>query len=110
MRHWARELLDGQRSSALNALRGHLTDIGVVAPQGAQHAYDLKRLAADGEVVVPDCVRVALHHLVGQIDALDAAIAAIGARMPTAMVSKWPVVGSIFGPWSSAMIVRSGRS
>ena len=62
MRHRARELLAGQRTSLLNALRGHMAEIGVIAPQGAQHAYDLKRLAADGfddngEIVVPDCVR-----------------------------------------------------
>ena len=82
MRHRARELLAGQRTAALNALRGHLAEIGVIAPQGVQHAYDLKRLAVDGfdeygEVVVPDCVRVALRPLVSQIDALDAAIGAI---------------------------------
>jgi len=41
-------LLAGQRTAALNALRGHLAEIGVVAPQGAHHAYDLKRLAVDG--------------------------------------------------------------
>ena len=81
MRHRARELLAGQRTAALNALRGHLAEIGVVGPQGAQHAYDLKRLAIDGfdangQVLVPDCVRVALRPLVGQIDALDEAIAA----------------------------------
>ncbi len=45
MRRRARELLAGQRTAALNALRWHLAEIGVVAPQGAQHAYDLKRLA-----------------------------------------------------------------
>jgi transposase len=77
----ALELLAGQRTAALNALRGHLAEIGVVAPQGAQHAYDLKRLAVDGfdecgEVVVPDCVRVALRPLISQIDALDEAIGA----------------------------------
>ena len=82
MRHRARELLAGHRTAALNALRGHLAEIGVVGPQGVQHAYDLKRLACDGfdengEVVVPDCVRVALRPLVGQIDALDEAIGAI---------------------------------
>ena len=76
MRHRARELLAGQRTAALNALRGHLAEIGIVAPQGAQHAYDLKRLAIDGfdangQVLVPDCVRVALRPLVGQIVALD---------------------------------------
>ena len=82
MRHRTRELLAGQRTAALNALRGHMAEIGLVAPQGAQHAYDLKRLAVDGfdeygEVVVPDCVRVALRPLVSQIEALDEAIGAI---------------------------------
>ena len=75
MRHRAREQLAGQRTAALNALRGHLAEIGVIAPQGAQHAYDLKRMAADGfddngEIVIPDCVRGALRPLVDQIDAL----------------------------------------
>ena len=86
MRHRARELLAGQRTAALNALRGHLAEIGVVAPQGAQHAYGLKRMAADGfnengEIVVPDCVRVALGPLIGQIDALDEAIGAIDSEL-----------------------------
>ena len=67
-------------------LRGHMAEIGVVAPQGAQHAYGLKRLAADGfddngEIVVPDCVRAALRPLVGQIDALDEAMAAIDKEL-----------------------------
>jgi transposase len=82
MRHRARELLAGQRTAALNALRGHLAEIGLIAPQGAQHAYGLKRLAGDGfdengEVVVPDCVRVALRPLISQIDAaIDRELAA----------------------------------
>ena len=66
MRHRARELLAGQRTAALNALRGHLAEIGLIAPQGAHHAYGLKRMVADGfnengEIVVPDCVRGALR-------------------------------------------------
>ena len=52
---------------------------------GGEHgsdAYDLKRLAVDGfdeygEVLLPDCVRVALRPLVCQIDALDEAIGAV---------------------------------
>ena len=35
MRHRARELLSGHRVALLNALRGHLAEIGVVAPEGA---------------------------------------------------------------------------
>ena len=86
MRHRARELLAGQRTAALNALRGHLAEIGLIAPQGAHHAYGLKRMAADGfnengEIVVPDCVRGALRSLVGQIDALDEAIGAIDREL-----------------------------
>jgi transposase len=86
MRHRARELLAGQRTAALNALRSHLAEIGLIAPQGAQHAYDLKRMAADGfdengEIVVPTCVRGALRPLIGQIDALDQAIAAIDREL-----------------------------
>ena len=66
MRHRTRELLAGQRTALLNALRGHLAEIGLVAPQGAHHAYGLKRMVADGfnengEIVVPDCVRGALR-------------------------------------------------
>jgi transposase len=82
MRHRARELLSGNRTRMLNALRGNLAETGVVAAQWAQHAYALKRLLADGcddngEVVVPDCVRQALAPLVHQIDAIDAELDAI---------------------------------
>jgi transposase len=92
MRHRARALLAGQRTSLLNALRGHLAEIGVVAPQGAQHAYDLKRLAADGfdddgQIVVPDCVRAALRPLISQIDALDQAIVAIDKELAASVKS-----------------------
>jgi transposase len=86
IRDRARELLAGQRTAALNALRGHLAEIGLIAPQGAHHAYGLKRMAVDGfnengEIVVPDCVRGALRSLVGQIDALDEAIGAIDREL-----------------------------
>jgi transposase len=82
MRHRVREQLSGQRTALLNALRGHLAEVGVIAAQGAQHAYELKRLldqGADehGEIVVPDYVRAALLPLAKQIDALDETIGAI---------------------------------
>jgi transposase len=86
MRHRTRELLAGNRTRMLNALRGHLAEIGVVAPQGAQHAYGLKRLLAaghdeNGEIIVPACVREALAPLAGQIDAIDAEIEAIDGQI-----------------------------
>jgi transposase len=82
MRHRARELLVSQRTRMLNALRGHLAEIGFVAAQGAQNAHLLKQLVADGcdasgEIVVPDCVRAALMPLIRQIDAIDGEIGVI---------------------------------
>jgi transposase len=85
MRHRVREQLVGQRTALINALRGHLSEIGVVAAQGAQHAYRLKRMLADGadengEIVISE-PRVALAPLAAQIDALDQAIAAIDDKL-----------------------------
>jgi transposase len=85
-RHRVREQLVGQRTALLNALRGHLSEIGLVAAQGAQHAYRLKRMLAagadeNGEIVVPERVRVALAPLAAQIDALDQVIAAIDDKL-----------------------------
>jgi transposase len=82
MHHRTRELLAGNRTRMLNALRGHLAEIGVVAPQGAPHAYGLKRLLTvghddSGEIVVPDSVRAALAPLAQQIEAIDEQIEAI---------------------------------
>ena len=57
-------------------------EVGIVAPQGGQHAYRLKRLAEgghdeQGEIVVPDRVRASLAPRTRQIDAIDGEIAAI---------------------------------
>jgi transposase len=82
MRHRIRDQLSGQRVALMNALRGHLSEVGVIAPQGGQHALRLKRMLADGadehgEIVIPECVRAALGPLAAQIDALEAALRAI---------------------------------
>ena len=90
MRHRARELLAGQRTALINALRGHLAEIGVVAAQGACNAYELKRLLTDGadehgEIVVPERICASLRPLDAQIDALDAAIGAIDDEIQAAV-------------------------
>jgi len=86
MRHRVREQLTTQRTALLNALRSHLSEIGVIAPQGAQHAYRLKAMLSDGadengEIRVSDTVRAALSPLALQIDALDKAIDAIDEEL-----------------------------
>lgn len=79
MRHKAREMLVAQRTQLLNGLRGHLTEIGVIAAQGTRHMRSLGALICEGDASIPDAVRAALMPLVEQITHLDAAIAAIDA-------------------------------
>jgi transposase len=118
MRHRTRELLAGNRTRMLNALRGHLAEIGVVAPQGAQHAYGLKRLLTaghddSGEIVVPDSVRTALAPLAGQIDAIDDEIEAIDDQIKAQvkgddLARRLATIPSI-GPITASAIVATVR-
>ena len=48
-----RELLIRQRTQAINALRGHLTEFGLVVPQGAANAARLIALVEDPDSGVP---------------------------------------------------------
>jgi transposase len=73
MHHKVRELLVSQRTQALNAVRGHLAEIGIIAAQGPNNARALAALIAAGDEAVP--VRAALMPLVRQLERLDAEIA-----------------------------------
>jgi transposase len=75
MHHKARELLVTQRTQLLNALRGHLAEIGIIAAQGPNNARALAAQILDGDESIPICVREALMPLVHQLHALDHAIA-----------------------------------
>ena len=76
MHHKAREMLVAQRTQLINALRGHLAEMGVVAAQGLKNARELARLImAEGDETIPACVRMALVPLVRQLHVLDQEIA-----------------------------------
>jgi transposase len=49
MPHRVREMLVAQRTQVLNAVRGHLAEIGVIAAQGPKNARDLAKLIATDE-------------------------------------------------------------
>src|SRR6056297_2260657 len=77
-----RELLIRQRTQAINALRGHLSEFGQVAPQGATNAARLIAIVEDPESGLPaDAIPTlkvliaALTQLEAEIVKLDAAIA-----------------------------------
>jgi len=76
MHHKAREMLVAQRTQLINALRGHLAEIGVVAAQGLKNARGLAGIiTAESDETVPACVRMALAPPVRQLHALDQEIA-----------------------------------
>jgi transposase len=76
MHHKAREMLVAQRTQLINALRGHLVEIGIIAAQGLKNARELAGLImTEGDETIPACVRSALAPLVRQLHALDAEIA-----------------------------------
>src|SRR6202047_462445 len=76
MHHKAREMLVAQRTQLINALRGHLAEIGVIAAQGLKNARELARvILAEGDETIPACVRAALAPLVRQLHVLDQEIA-----------------------------------
>ena len=76
-----RELLIRQRTQAINALRGHLTEFGQIVPQGAANAARLIALVEDtGSSLPADAVATlkvlvtALGHLEEEIGKLDGEI------------------------------------
>jgi transposase len=76
LHHKTRELLVAQRTQLINALRGHLAEIGVIAAQGLKNARELAGvIKAEGDETIPACVRTALAPLVRQLHALDLEIA-----------------------------------
>jgi transposase len=75
MRHKTREMLVTQRTQLLNGLRGHLTEIGVIAPQGPRHARELAALIEACDETISFEVCEALAPLVVQLRNLDEAIA-----------------------------------
>jgi transposase len=74
MRHKAREMLVSQRTQLLNGIRGHLGEIGVIAPQGANAARALVELVEACDESLPIEVCAALAEMIVQLHRLDEAI------------------------------------
>ena len=79
----ARDLLVGQRTQIINALRGHLGEFGLIAPQGPSNIEQLIVHVEDPTSGIPEAARTCLErlvevlrHLQNEIAALDKTIAA----------------------------------
>lgn len=62
-----RDLMVGQRTQMINALRGHLAEYGVIAPQGAVQVHRLAQAVDDPGSELPGTVRDLGRMYLGQI-------------------------------------------
>jgi len=88
----ARDLLVGQRTQIINALRGHLAEYGLIAPQGPSHVERLITQVEDPASGIPDAARSCLMWLVEMLRRLQDEIAEldreIAARAKTDDVAR----------------------
>jgi transposase len=123
VRHKVRDLLIRQRTQTVNALRGHLAEFGVTAPQGLPRVDDLVAVVNDeADSRVPAAARGALRIVVDtlaevdrRIDELDKEVTASAKADPTAkrlmtVPGVGPVIASrIAASFPDPSVFRSGR-
>jgi transposase len=80
--HRARDLLVRQRTQVINALRGHLAEFGLIEAQGPWHVRRLLE-SMRTDLTVPELARETLDLLAMALDAVDAQIDAIEAKIAT---------------------------
>jgi transposase len=71
MLHRTRDLLVRQRTMLVNALRGHMAELGFIAPQGISRISDLLAvLLGEDDAKLPRLARQALRGLAAELEAL----------------------------------------
>jgi transposase len=81
MLHKTRDLLVRQRTMLINALRGHLTEYGIVSAQGAGGVRLAIEALHEAQESLPVLARFALHGLVSQLRSIEAEIEKIEAEI-----------------------------
>jgi transposase len=121
--HRTRALLVRQGTMLINALRGHLAEFGIIAPQGPRHVAQLIAAVRDeAEQRVPELARRVLLALAEQLEELAARLAAVGRELlawhrasPTSQrLATIPGIGPVIASTLAATVpdpaaFRSGR-
>ena len=76
-----RDLLQGQRTQTINALRGHIGEYGVIAPQGLSHIWKLEAALDDEDQSIPQVAIGLFRVLFDQIRCLSVQIAELTASI-----------------------------
>jgi len=80
--HRGRERLVRQRTMLVNALRAHLAEFGVIAPQGLRNVSKLIAFVRDdGDARLPDLARQVLQVLAAQIEQIEVAVAELEKQL-----------------------------
>ena len=74
MLHKTRDLLVRQRTMLINALRGHLSEFGIVSAQGSAGVQPALRSLILEQERLPELAQAALRGLAGLLEALRAEI------------------------------------
>ena len=114
MTHRTRELLVGQRTALVNALRGHLAEFGIVTAKGIHRVADLlAELVGVEKARIPPLALAALRCLAAQIEAVETQIDELEALImewhkgnePSQRLANIPGVGPIT---ASAVVATIG--
>jgi len=73
----SRDLLVKQHTQLMNSVRGHLAELGIIAPQGRRGFIELAQLVSAGDCRIPAPLLAALRLLIGHIEQLGKARAAL---------------------------------
>ncbi len=84
MLHRARSLLIRQRTMLVNALRAHMAEFGIIAPQGLRHVEILTKAIAHQQEGLPELARSILQTIVDQLNGTKDRIREIEGRL-----AKW---------------------
>ena len=82
MQHRARDLLMRQRTQLINAIRAHMAELGIAAPQGREGIKELLAIVADDEDTrLPIDARASLIVLAAQLEAMQTTIGSLERRI-----------------------------
>ena len=82
MQHRARDLLMRQRTQLINAIRAHMAELGMTAPQGREGIKQLLAIVADEEDTrLPVDARASLMVLAAQLQAMQTTIGSLERRI-----------------------------
>ena len=122
--HRTRDMLIGQRTQMINAMRGHMAEFGLVAPVGPEGAKELAAIVLDPtDTRLSDIARTGLGTLVAQLAGLGQQIAGLDrtilaahkASETSTRLETIPTVGvliatAVTATVADASVFKSGRA